>query len=525
MNVANFQKHLDDLQQTLQEHAHRFPEHGFDLKNLDWKNLSPDMLHLIYASAYFCSQIEERVNNAPIDNSHHNKLMPYLSTIIPSRLIVFMENHTKDAIIFEKNTQLTSIPVGEEQTTCIFKPIQDEAIVPASIESINCIRDVMHQKIELYISKQAPVSSLKFYINLPLKKAMDLYFQLFNSLSTIDVLSENGELIENHCQILPCYFETIAQPMFDDLLFVFQSFHDLESFPEKFMFFEITNIPNIMGQKSTIRLNLPDLLFDVRYGDLLLNCIPAINLFTSDCEPIFQHPKDHEYPIIVDYNRPKSMKLIALEKITQNGFNQTSKPEDLEKDYSIREDEKGHYFVSHANFKESNVYSVASTNCNVDYPFLYIHKDTILTTASNGISEAQVLVKPINYFSARGCNFNIWSDVVNFLSDPQRFHSIEKLKEIIRYFMSNEYSYLSKSFDNIERTVEKTINCYERGMLCHYNMHEIHLYHDNNQPQSYILCKLLHQLFSRFCPVYFKLMTKVYFPNNLLAWTFCDDRD
>lgn len=517
MNSDIFSKQMDNFQNDIKDYADKFPEHAAQLKCLDWKKLSPDMLHLIYSSAYFCSQIRERVESMPLTNGQPNDLMPCLSMATPSRLIICVKTMHNECITIDQHTQFLSKPVGDEKTACVFSPICEEHVVSTKIKSVICTTDIHTTQVKIHMSACNTDQPLKFHINLPSEKAMVFYYYVFNKLNSIDILDQDENKISSQCTVAPCYLNTVAQVDVDDLLSGLQNIQDFAEFREKFMFFEIDGIPveKVSGGDFFVILNFNQLPLEIKSGDILLNCIPVINLFETTCEPIFQDHRDYEYPISPDYNRPKSSRIVSVTEVHRhNQAGQSSKVEH----FSIRKDGARYYLLPEIESSDQCIYLVSSFNCNGDYPALCIRKKMELSTTHSEISGADVILEPTLFIPPREDHLSTLSGVVRFLSDPERFFSIKKLRNTLVLFSDNEAA--NQLLNSIDRIIEKPFQCFEQGTLNQYNVHEIYLVEDNAIYNQYLLSHLLHRIFVRFCSLSHLARTHVYFSGHKAMWTF-----
>lgn len=94
------------------------------------------------------------------------------------------------------------------------------------------------------------------------------------------------------------------------------------SFPEKFLFFEVGQLDQLdfNGIENTV-----DLLFvlDAAYDpqqlfskkNLLLNCVPLINLFSQRIEPLALSHTEYEYQLMGDFKNHRYCEIVAIESL------------------------------------------------------------------------------------------------------------------------------------------------------------------------------------------------------------------
>ncbi|MES2126197.1 MAG: type VI secretion system baseplate subunit TssF [Pseudomonadota bacterium] len=91
------------------------------------------------------------------------------------------------------------------------------------------------------------------------------------------------------------------------------------AFPQKFMFFEIGPLALAeMGQKLDLRIALDVPQHhreELAPGLLRLNCLPLVNLFQRNLEPLALDHSNYEYRLTVDLNQHRHYEVVAIEKL------------------------------------------------------------------------------------------------------------------------------------------------------------------------------------------------------------------
>ena len=96
------------------------------------------------------------------------------------------------------------------------------------------------------------------------------------------------------------------------------------SFPEKFLFFEITGLETGREKRTSRNLELfiylnqssLDLERNISAETFQLNCTPMVNLFQQRAEPIQLTATQNEYPIVPDARRQKAMEIFSVDSVT-----------------------------------------------------------------------------------------------------------------------------------------------------------------------------------------------------------------
>ena len=97
------------------------------------------------------------------------------------------------------------------------------------------------------------------------------------------------------------------------------------TFPEKFMFFEVAGLGEVLpqvGQQDELHLflylnrHLPDLERQVSADNFRLGCTPMVNLFRQRAEPIAWGHTKTEYRVVPDARRPAAHEIYTIERVT-----------------------------------------------------------------------------------------------------------------------------------------------------------------------------------------------------------------
>ena len=500
---------IDDIFDELE--SIELPEDSEFKDCLEAHSLSPSAKAMIYSMAHFHNQVKKESEKKPFTDDYFLQTTPYLSLPIPSRLILSLDSNEKFPFEVNGSTLFMTELLGDEKTVCTFSPCVDkETIVPDRIKTIECKDNRL-----IIALKNAGSEKLRFYLNLNQSKSRKLYYYLFNLVDSIEIITSGGS--KYHCEIKPCYHDTVAQIEKDDFFSGFQSLHDLEIFPEKFMFFELVHTEAIPTDDYLIIINFNKLPFSVLENDLLLNCIPMINIFQSSCEPITIDYKKNHYPLIVDSDRLDSKKMAKIIHLTsdKNILPRSS--------YQITCGKTCHGVI----FEEKQPYlgiSSAFAYCyNGNYPYRYMKQWETLKYSDPKITTAMVMTRPKKSVLPRNSNFSIWTDAVHFLLDPGRFSSIDTVRKVIDLFFEGEKGSVTHILDGIVDLSQTSHTYFEEGKLVVYDICDITYADEIDLYSAYICCRLIHQIFRRFCDFFHKHRTNIYLVKGGLLWTFGDE--
>jgi type VI secretion system protein ImpG len=179
---------------------------------------------------------------------------------------------------------------------------------------------------KLQVKGKGP-ARLRFYINDAEASAFPLYELLALHLSAITIAPAQPE---QTATLLPANkLRWLGMDDSEAILQVnphthsgFRLLQEYFSFPEKFLFFEITQLDeiNLTGIENTF-----DLLFvlDAPYDamqvfskkTLLLNCVPLVNLFSQRIDPLDLNHTEYEYHLMGDLKNHRYCEIVAIEEL------------------------------------------------------------------------------------------------------------------------------------------------------------------------------------------------------------------
>ncbi|MGR5150710.1 type VI secretion system baseplate subunit TssF [Photobacterium swingsii] len=100
--------------------------------------------------------------------------------------------------------------------------------------------------------------------------------------------------------------------------------------PEKFLFIDLVDLdPNWFGEGDEAEVYIyfdepSDLMVkQLAKENVLLGCVPVINLFNKQVEPIALDHVSHEYPIVPSHNQSEANEVISVERVTAHNWHNT----------------------------------------------------------------------------------------------------------------------------------------------------------------------------------------------------------
>lgn len=326
-----FRDELTFLRLQGREFADAYPELT---RFLSEQNTDPDVERLLEGFAFLTGNLRAKIEDEFPELTHGllNMLWPNYLRPVPSMTIMqfsVIPGAIAQPALVRQGCQLDSLPLDE--VTCHFQTCHDTWVYPADIRHIAAQSGNDLSTISLDIALHAPLplselqlDKLRFFLGGDSYTAYELYFWLSNQLSHIE-LEIDGKRFRQEAKALKSVgFER------DDALLpypnnVYSGYRILQEyfcFPESFLFFELSGgeWPKQPLPVSEFKVHfcfdrpLPAEL-KIRPDSFMLNCVPAINLFQHDSEPVNLNGRQAEYPLKASYRHADSFEIFSVDQV------------------------------------------------------------------------------------------------------------------------------------------------------------------------------------------------------------------
>ncbi|WP_323966619.1 type VI secretion system baseplate subunit TssF [Aeromonas hydrophila] len=326
-----FRDELAFLRLQGREFADAYPELT---RFLSEQNTDPDVERLLEGFAFLTGNLRAKIEDEFPELTHGllNMLWPNYLRPVPSMTIMqfsVIPGAIAQPALVRQGCQLDSLPLDE--VTCHFQTCHDTWVYPADIRHIAAQSGNDLSTISLDIALHAPLplselqlDKLRFFLGGDSYTAYELYFWLSNQLSHIE-LEIDGKRFRQEAKALKSVgFER------DDALLpypnnVYSGYRILQEyfcFPESFLFFELSGgeWPKQPLPVSEFKVHfcfdrpLPAEL-KIRPDSFMLNCVPAINLFQHDSEPLNLNGRQAEYPLKASYRHADSFEIFSVDQV------------------------------------------------------------------------------------------------------------------------------------------------------------------------------------------------------------------
>jgi type VI secretion system protein ImpG len=308
----------------------------------------PHVSRLMQGVAFLNARIRRKLDDEfpELTDALLGQIYPHYLAPIPSMSIVSFaaQKDLSESRSVRAGTEIETEAIGGE--TCRFRTTQDVHLWPIELESASltgrplvgpasprgCV-SVLRLTLrclapELTIDQLSP-DSLRFFLRGPSTEAMRLYELIFNDTAMVAV-AENGAdpqpLLQDLRAIRPVGFgaEEGMLPYPPRSPLGYRLLTEYFTFPEKFLFFELTGLAaklrNLKTRTFEIYLYLTrsvtELERNISASSFALHCVPIVNLFKHRAEAI---PLTHtrvEYPVVPDSRRPAALEVYSVDTVT-----------------------------------------------------------------------------------------------------------------------------------------------------------------------------------------------------------------
>lgn len=301
---------------------------------LQSRSYDPDVERLLEGFAFLTARLRAKVDDEFPELTHSmlTMLWPNYLRPIPSFTIMALspEGNLNGPQTVKKGAMFDSKKV--EQTTCHFTSCRDVMVYPLVCERVFCehTREASNVTISLNNVSESPLTtldlqSLRFYLGGDRQSAQMLYLWLNHYLADISI-TVNGVRY-------PLPTRTISRVGFDreDALLPYPSnvsdgyrlLQEYLTFPEAFHFFDVNGIAQALPQEKALHFEL-HLHFNktlpsdvsVTAEHFQLYCVPAINLFSHDADPIDLTGKRTEYLVSPSSRHPSHYEVFSIDAVT-----------------------------------------------------------------------------------------------------------------------------------------------------------------------------------------------------------------
>ena len=293
----------------------------------------PDVERLLEGVAFLTSILHQRLTD------HFPEFIQEIARVLFSQFLRPVPSATvlsftprgrlSETVRVPRGTRAASIPV--DGTFCFFETCQDVEIHPLSVIAVRAEQEAgrpasIHLTLSGMPLSQLTASSLTFFLGGAYSEGANHFHLLTRSLDSIEI-AVSGE---------PSFFlgpEALKTPSFgdDSALFpyspgsfsAYRLFQEFFVMPSKFLFLELTGLSGWTrrgtGNTATVIFRLsksPARPLSPSLHHFVLGAVPAVNLFSSDAEPIAVNHRRSEIPIRLSGGHSEHFDVFSVERVT-----------------------------------------------------------------------------------------------------------------------------------------------------------------------------------------------------------------
>lgn len=341
-----YESEMRYLREAGKEFAKIHPDRAGQL-NLDRVgDRDPYVERLFEGFAFLTGRLRQKIDDdlPELTESLVSLLWPHYLRLIPSLSIIELTPNYSTLSrleIIPKGLQVQTEPLGPSGTRCQFRTTQQVTLQPVKINQVKLGihqdgRSIINIRLsfgELIDFEQVDLSKLRLYLNADAPIASALHHALTHQVSAIQLRYSNqpNEIVSFQGKITPVGFSE------DDRLWLkpdnafagYQLLLEYFAFREKFMFVDLhgLNIRNVPEGCEYIDIEIVlsqtwpnDMPFNK--DNIRLHCVPVINLFDMEADPIIVNQLESEYllrPLLRQDGHIEIYSVENVEAITRNG--------------------------------------------------------------------------------------------------------------------------------------------------------------------------------------------------------------
>lgn len=330
--------------------AKRFPKIAKRLGVAEGISEDPHVERLVEAFAFLTARIHQHIDEdmPELANAILETLAPQFIRQVPSvSLVQFQQDALTSGatgtLSVARHTTLFSRPA--EGIVCRFRTVYPLTILPLNLSDAALAPDphdrdfVLNMNFVVWPGVSFKADSLRIYFHTVPALAYSLYELMSSQVALVECQTGTQCYRLNPNDITPvgfdaqdclCHSDKAVNP-------VHHLFRDYFSFQERFLFIDIplpnrgTAIEKITELRYRFRFkDCPALRRIERMSDKIcaeifrLNCVPVVNLFSHQAEPLTPQASEYEYFVQPDARQPLGMEVYAIKNVTMTRHQQES---------------------------------------------------------------------------------------------------------------------------------------------------------------------------------------------------------
>ncbi len=350
--LSYYNSELQHVREMGAEFAKEYPKIAARL-GMDGIDCSdPYVERLLEGFAFLAARVQVKMDAEYPDFTQHllEMVYPHYLTPIPSMTIVqfnpeLNESSLAEGYSIERGSVLRSQIAKGESSACEYRTAHNTVLWPLEVTaakylttghavSNNCNRKISRAKsgLKLVLKTTAGMNfnelldldDLTLYLKSNDETATFLYEQLVANTMEINYHGTGLKTYQKGNAIEAVGFEDeeALLPYTSQSFSGYRLLQEYFNFPERFRFIKLTGLKDIFSKCTgneieivfAFNYNHPKLDDTFDQSTFLLNCTPAINLFSKQADRIHLNNKTHQYHVLPDRTKPLDYEVYSIEE-------------------------------------------------------------------------------------------------------------------------------------------------------------------------------------------------------------------
>ena len=298
----------------------------------------PDVERLLEGFAFLSGRIRQKLDDQlpEITHSLMQLLWPHYLRPIPAMTIMQFDplpQASKEPHDVPRGTEIESVPV--DGTPCRFRTAYDLRLEPVALESVEFRTEtppLFRLKFRIpegALLKKSPITKLRLYLQGEPVVTRAIYLCLQARLKRVAVKALDGPGAGKVLELGPQAVQPVGfraeEALFPMPLTSFEGYRlllEYFAFSTKFLFLDLTGLDRLpeLGEFKSFEVTfemdrLPTSMPPLGTAGILLNCVPAVNIFRRDADPIRVDHQRTEYKIWPSGTDPAHYETYSVDNI------------------------------------------------------------------------------------------------------------------------------------------------------------------------------------------------------------------
>lgn len=329
---GKFREEMDYLRRLGREFARDNPQLSQFLGD---EAADPDVERLLEGFAFLTAKLRLKIDDDLPELTHSLLQLLWPNYLRPLPSVTIMRFEPLDRAIttrqvIPKGTQVLSRPV--EGVRCEFRTCADVTVYPLRILEVS---DAHTREKSIMRVDLAPISGnslesfdcdqLDFHLSGDDTTALTLYLWLSKYLSEvrIEIGGQTRRLSARQVQFPGFSADEALLPYPKNVFDGYRILQEYFIFPRRFLFFSLTALRSVWPEGSTDNVRLEfhfnrPMPVDIRLrnADLMLYCVPAVNLFEHDAEPINLNGRSVDQRLRPSGQRRDAYEIFSIDEVS-----------------------------------------------------------------------------------------------------------------------------------------------------------------------------------------------------------------